>query len=81
MRRALLPIAAAFGLAGAALANDSAAETAAGGLLLRQSREIDMVSEDLRYVFRNRSRRPVRTIVAFPHPDRDLSLIGDCDIS
>ena len=31
----------------AALANDSAAETAAGGLVLKQNRDIDMVSEDL----------------------------------
>jgi hypothetical protein len=90
MSRALLLIAAVAGLATAALANDSAAETAAGGLVLRQNRAIDMVSEDLyvsaarvrvRYVFRNRSARAVRTIVAFPHPDRDLSLVGDGDIS
>ena len=54
---------------------------AAGGLVLRQSRDIDLLSEDLyvsaarirvRYVFRNRARRNVRTIVAFPMPDRDL---------
>ena len=73
---------AACALASAALANDSVAVTAAGGLELRQSREIDMVSEDLyvsareirvRYVFRNRSRRPVRTIVAFPMPGIDLA--------
>jgi uncharacterized protein DUF4424 len=83
MRRALLlPAAAALGLGTAALANDSVAESAAGGLVLRQSRDIDMVSEDLyvsrlevrvRYVFRNRSPRPVTTIVAFPMPDRDLA--------
>jgi len=73
---------AACALASAALANDSVAVTAAGGLELRQSREIDMVSEDLyvsaleirvRYVFRNRSRRPVSTIVAFPMPGIDLA--------
>ena len=46
-RAFLLPIAAALGLAAAALANDSVAEMAAGGLVLRQSRDIDMVSEDL----------------------------------
>ena len=48
----------------AAFANDSSAEKAAGGLVLRQNRDIDMVSEDLfvspaqvrvRYVFRNRA--------------------------
>jgi uncharacterized protein DUF4424 len=90
MSRLPLLLAAMLGCAGAALANDSAAETAAGGLVLKQNRAIDMVSEDLyvsanqvrvRYVFRNRSRRPVRTIVAFPHPDRDLSLSGEGDIS
>lgn len=63
-------------------ANDSTAEHGAGGLVLKQSREIDMLSEDLyvsadrirvRYVFRNRTARDVRTIVAFPMPDRNLA--------
>lgn len=66
----------------ASLANDSSAEKAAGGLVLRQNRDIDMVSEDLfvsptlvrvRYVFRNRAAQPRRITVAFPMPDRDLS--------
>jgi hypothetical protein len=66
----------------AALANDSTAERAAGGLVLTRTADIDMVSEDLfvsaqevrvRYVFRNRSPRAVRTVVAFPMPDRDLA--------
>ena len=66
----------------AALANDSVAERAVGGLVLRQSRDIDMLSEHLfvsaeeirvRYVFRNRSPRPIRTLVAFPLPDRNLA--------
>lgn len=64
-----------------ALANDSTAERAAGGLVLRQSDSIDMLSEDLyisaeqvrvQYVFRNQSDADIRTIVAFPMPDRDL---------
>jgi len=89
MSRTLLLIA-ILGLATAALANDSVAETAAGGLVLRQSRDIDMVSEDLylsrlevrvRYVFRNRSPRPVRTIVAFPMPDRNLAAEEEGDIA
>ncbi|HYI64386.1 MAG TPA: DUF4424 domain-containing protein [Allosphingosinicella sp.] len=72
----------------AALANDSTAEMAAGGLVLKQTRHIDMVSEDLyvsvaeirvRYVFRNRARRDVRTIVAFPMPDRDLRRESESD--
>jgi hypothetical protein len=71
---------AAFALAAApARANDSTAEHAAGGLVLTRSNAIDMVSEDLfvsadrvrvRYVFRNRSPSALRTIVAFPMPDR-----------
>ncbi len=40
-------LAAALAAASAALANDSTATTAAGGLVLRQSADIDMVSEDL----------------------------------
>ncbi|HTU13225.1 MAG TPA: DUF4424 family protein [Allosphingosinicella sp.] len=65
----------------AALANDSSAEKAAGGLVLRQDRDIDMVSEDLyvsptqvrvNYVFRNRARQPRRITVAFPMPDREM---------
>src|SRR6185295_13609010 len=91
-RRALLIAAAAIALAAvqAARANDSSAEKAAGGLVLRQSRDIDMVSEDLfvspehvrvHYVFRNRSARPVTTIVAFPMPDRDLSYEMESDVS
>ncbi|HEX9932622.1 MAG TPA: DUF4424 domain-containing protein [Allosphingosinicella sp.] len=82
--QALLVIAAALALAPLAqvAANDSTAEHGAGGLVLKQSREIDMVSEDLyvsaervrvRYVFRNRSPGDVSTTVAFPMPDRDLA--------
>ena len=90
MARLAFLLAALIGLAAAALANDSVAETAAGGLVLTQSRDIDMVSEDLylsrlevrvRYVFRNRSARPVRTLVAFPMPDRDLAAEEEGDIA
>jgi hypothetical protein len=91
-RRILSAIAGAvaLALAAAAAANDSSAEKAAGGLVLRQSRDIDMVSEDLfistaqvrvRYAFRNRTRRPVRTIVAFPMPDRELVYEMDSEVS
>ena len=78
---ALAALAALVPLAGLA-ANDSTAEHGAGGLVLKQSREIDMVSEDLyvsaervrvRYVFRNRAPRDVSVTVAFPMPDRDLA--------
>ena len=76
----LLALAAALA-ATTALANDSTAEKAAGGLVLTRTDAIDMVSEDLyvspdqvrvQYVFRNRTRAPIRTTVAFPMPDRDL---------
>ncbi|HMG47123.1 MAG TPA: DUF4424 domain-containing protein [Allosphingosinicella sp.] len=81
MSRHLALLACALAAATAAFANDSVAEMAAGGLVLRQSRDIDMVSEDLyvsaaqirvRYVFRNRAPRPQRVTVAFPMPDRQL---------
>ncbi|QAY76961.1 DUF4424 domain-containing protein [Sphingosinicella sp. BN140058] len=73
---------AAVCLAATALANDSTAETAAGGLVLTRTDAIDMVSEDLfvsaekvrvRYVFRNRTGKDVRTTVAFPMPDDELA--------
>jgi hypothetical protein len=76
--------------AGAALANDSIAETAAGGLILKRTADIDMVSEDLfvsaaevrvRYVFRNRSAKPVRATIAFPMPDRDLEAENYSDVA
>ena len=88
-RNALLAAAlAALAIAGSVSANDSIAEMAAGGLVLRQSRDIDMLSEDLyvspsrirvRYVFRNRSPRDIRTIVAFPMPDRNLAELQESD--
>jgi hypothetical protein len=80
-RRTLLVALAAAFAATAALANDSTAEKVAGGLVLRRTDAIDMVSEDLfispeqvrvAYVFRNRTNAAVRTMVAFPMPDRDL---------
>jgi len=89
MSRALIPIAALLGLATTALANDSTATTAAGGLVLRQSADIDMVSEDLyvsveqvrvHYVFRNRAPRDVAVTIAFPMPDRDLAAMRESDV-
>ena len=82
MRRiASVCMAAAALAASAAAANDGAFELAVGGLVLTQNDAVDMVSEDLyvstrevrvRYVFRNRTGRDVRTIVGFPLPDRTL---------
>lgn len=74
----------------AAIANDSSAEKAAGGLVLRQNNDIDMVSEDLfvsmeqvrvAYVFRNRARQARRITVAFPMPDRELSYEMESEVA
>ena len=92
MSRTLMLIAGAAGivLAASASANDSTAEMAAGGLVLKQSRDIDMLSEDLyvsaerirvRYVFRNRAPRPVTVTVAFPMPDRELMMEMESEVS
>jgi len=89
MSRYLLLAASALGLATAALANDSTATTGAGGLVLRQTADIDMVSEDLfvsveqvrvHYVFRNRAARDLNVTIAFPMPDRDLSAMRESDV-
>jgi hypothetical protein len=89
----LKPIAAlllAASLLGQASANDSTAEMGAGGLVLRRTDAIDMVSEDLfvspeavrvRYVFRNRTDKPVRTTVAFSMPDEDLASRDSGDVA
>ncbi|HYJ84168.1 MAG TPA: DUF4424 domain-containing protein [Allosphingosinicella sp.] len=80
----------ALALAAPAAANDSTAERAAGGLVLTRSADIDMVSEDLfvsaaevrvRYVFRNRGGRDIRTTVAFPMPDRDRTEENFSDVA
>ena len=80
----------ALAVAAPAAANDSTAEHSAGGLVLTRSADIDMVSEDLfvsagevrvRYVFRNRSPREIRTVVAFPMPDRDLREEREMDVA
>jgi Domain of unknown function (DUF4424) len=82
-------LAATLAIGSAALANDSTATTAAGGLVLRQSADIDMVAEDLfvsveqvrvHYVFRNRAARDVNVTVAFPMPDRALSMEVESDV-
>lgn len=78
MKRILLAAALSAALAGPAIANDSTAELAAGGLVLTRTDAITMRSEDLyisadevrvRYVFANTSGRDVTTRVAFPMPD------------
>jgi hypothetical protein len=77
MKRFLLAAAMAAVLATPAVANDSTAELAAGGLVLTRTDAIVMKSEDLfisadevrvRYVFLNTSGKDVTTRVAFPMP-------------
>lgn len=62
---------------GVSRANDSVASMAVGGLELLRTDAIEMRSEDLyisptqvrvRYVFRNATKTPVQTLVAFPLP-------------
>lgn len=78
-----LACAAMLGASGA-LANDSTAELAAGGLVLTHSDGIEMRSEDLsisreavkvHYVFRNTTGHDVTALVAFPMP----GITGDID--
>lgn len=78
MKRFALGAALAALLAIPAAANDSTAELAAGGLVLKKTDSIEMRSEDLfismeevrvRYRFVNTSAADVTTIVAFPMPD------------
>lgn len=73
-------------MAGAALANNSSAELAAGGLVLTKTADIAMRSESLRisdkavhvhYVFANTSGHDVSLLVAFPMPD--ITIEGEDD--
>lgn len=75
-------LASALLAAGAARANDSAAELSIGGLKFVQSNDVAMESEDLRialdsvsvrYQFKNTTNKPANLTVAFPLPDIDLS--------
>ncbi len=81
---------AALAATATAVANDSTAEMTTGGLVLKNSRNIDMLDEDLyvsaeqirvNYVFKNQGRRDEKVIVAFPMPDRKLAEEGESDIS
>jgi hypothetical protein len=78
MKHILLAALLGAALAAPAIANDSTAELAAGGLVLTRTDAIVMKSEDLyisadevrvRYVFVNTSGKDVTTRVAFPMPD------------
>ena len=72
-----------------ALANDSTAELAAGGLTLKTTSDIEMRSEDLsispervivKYQFFNTSPQDISTVVAFPLPDITIDQEGDVAI-
>jgi hypothetical protein len=69
--------------------NDSAAELAAGGIILVRSDGIAMVEEDLAisldevrvtYLFRNETPAPITTRVAFPVPQWDEDDEGDLEL-
>ena len=87
MRIARIAVASVMALAAApALANDSTAELAAGGLVLTKSPAIEMRAEDLyisakqvrvRYRFTNTSARDVTVLVAFPMPDITTEGVDD----
>jgi hypothetical protein len=73
---------AAIALLRAAVANDSEAAVAIGGLVLKKNDVIVMESEDLfispdevrvAYVYRNRGRAPLTLTIAFPLPPVDFS--------
>jgi hypothetical protein len=66
-------------------ANDSSAALGTGGVVLTQSAEVRMASEDLyispkeiriRYTFVNDGKEDVATVVAFPLPDIDSSYLS-----
>lgn len=76
--RMVVGAALALALALPAAANDSTAELAAGGLVLKKTDHIEMRSEDLyisakevrvRYKFANTASQDQKVIVAFPMPD------------
>lgn len=81
-RPALLLLLAGLLTPSPALANDSMAEVAVGGLILKESADITLDREDLYisrgevrvdYLFTNTSSRDIETLVAFPLPEQDLS--------
>ena len=82
-----MPVLVAAGFAaaaGSALANDSSAELAAGGLIFVRNENVEMRSEELtisakeivvRYRFFNKSAKDVTVLVAFPMPEIQIDTI------
>lgn len=86
IRKLALVAVAAGWLAAPAAANDSTASMGAGGLVLRRTDGIAMLSEDLylsarevrvAYRFLNHTDQDIETIVAFPMPDIEPGYHGD----
>jgi hypothetical protein len=82
MQRAAILAVAATLISPSAIANDSTAELATGGLILVRNDNVEMRSEELtisteqvsvRYRFFNTSDRDVTVLVAFPMPDITIS--------
>jgi Domain of unknown function (DUF4424) len=82
MLRAAILVVAAGALAPSALANDSTAELATGGLVFTRNDNVEMRSEELaisavevsvRYRFFNKSSQDVTVLVAFPMPEIKIS--------
>ena len=78
LNRKIALVAASFIAVAPALANDSTAEMATGGLIFVRNENVEMRSEDLsisakevnvRYKFFNKSDKDVTVLVAFPMPD------------
>jgi uncharacterized protein DUF4424 len=78
MQRSVLAVVVAALTAGPALANDSSAELATGGLVFVHNDDVEMRAEDLsisakeirvRYRFFNNGAKDVTTLVAFPMPE------------
>ena len=86
MRAHILSVILAAATCGPALANDTTAELATGGLNFVTSSDIEMRSEDLaislkeirvRYEFYNNAARDITTLVAFPVPDVTVAGMDD----
>lgn len=87
--RAWIAVSMMIGAVDAAWANDSTAAMGAGGIVLTESADIRMASEDLfvsknlirvRYQFVNEGQAPITTRVAFPLPEADMHELSDIDV-
>jgi len=82
MRKTVCMIGAALFAAAPALADDSSAALAAGGIVFTKNTPVRMAAEDLaigpkavriRFVFANDTAKDVETLIAFPLPDIDTA--------